>query len=93
MLRASSDPESEAHSVASPHSGTKIKHIDNKRKPGRGRSEMTVMAPPLLPVTVLLFNIDEIGVIVLEPENVSRQIKFPKEIKGPWSAFKKSLLS
>lgn len=93
MLRASSDPESEAHSVSSPHSGAKIKHIDNKGKPERGRPEMTVTAPPLLPVTVLLFNIDKIGVIVLEPENVSHKIKFPKEIKGPWSAFKKSFLS
>lgn len=93
MLRASSDAESEAHSVSSPHSGAKIKHIDHQGKPERGRPEMTVTAPPLLPVTVLLFNIDKIGVIVLEPENVSHKIKFPKEIKGPWSAFKKSFLS
>lgn len=93
MLRASSDAESEAHSVSSPHSGAKIKHIDHQGKPERGRPEMTVTAPPLLPVTVLLFNIDKIGVIVLEPENVSRKIKLPKEIKGPWSAFKKSFLS
>lgn len=60
-----------AESKPTPPLGGKTRRVD---KEGRH-------AAPFFPGTVLLFSVDKIGIIVLGPENVIPEGKFPKETK------------